>query len=81
MKKIQLDDKNLLIKRYTIRKTGRRGASLETTIPREVFAREARRNNMTVDEAIQKLKVVFRYGDFEGVFVTFELPNSNEKET
>ena len=72
LKTIKLNDKELIIKRYKIRRTGRHGATLETTIPREAFEREARRMGLTVKEAIKKLDAVWRYGDFPGVFLSFE---------
>lgn len=70
--KIELDDSKLIIKRYTIRKTGRAGSSIETTIPREVFEREARRMNMTPDEAIENLWAVWRFNSFRGLHLSFE---------
>ena len=69
---INLDDKNVLIKKYAIRQTGREGRSLETTIPKEVFEREARRLGYTVSEALEKLEAVWRYNSFRGLHLNFE---------
>ena len=72
MKEIVLDDKECYIKRYQVRQTGKQGASIETTIPREVFEREARRLGLTVDQALNQLEAVWRYGKFRGLLLTFE---------
>jgi len=69
---IKLDDKNLLIKRYKIRPTGKAGATLETSIPREVFEREARRLGLTFQEALKELEVVWRFNHFKGLHLSFE---------
>lgn len=60
---IWLDDE-VIIKRYKIRMTGSQGRSIETTVPREVLAREARRLGLTVEEAVEKLEEVWRYNSF-----------------
>jgi len=70
--KIELNDAELIIKRYSIRRTGRKGSSLETTIPREVFEREARRQGLNSEEAIKKLNAVWRFNSFQGLHLSFE---------
>jgi hypothetical protein len=72
-KKIELDDENVLIKRYKVRATGNQTASIETTIPREAFEREARRQGMTFKEALGKLTAVWRYNSFRGLYLSFEI--------
>lgn len=49
---IQLSDEKVIIKRYKLRSVGNQKASIETTIPREAFEREARRCGMTTQEAL-----------------------------
>jgi len=68
---IKLDD--VIIKRYKIRPTGKDGATLETSIPPEAFERESRRQGLTVKEASKKLEAVWRYNNFPGLHVSFEL--------
>jgi hypothetical protein len=69
---IQLNEDEVIIKRYKIRAVGNQDASIETTIPREAFEREARRNNMTIEEALQALTAVWRYNSFKGLHLSFE---------
>jgi len=69
---IQLSDQDVIVKRYKIRLTGRFGSSIETTVPKEVFEREARRLGLTVEEALEKLNAVWRYNSFKGLYLTFE---------
>lgn len=69
---IKIDDENVYIKRYKIRQTGKAGSTLETTIPKEVFEREARRLNMTFQEAVENLEAVWRFNDFRGLHLSFE---------
>ena len=69
---IILDDNEIIIKRYKIRTTGREGRSIETTIPREVFEREARRFGLTIKQALEKLIVVWRFDSFRGLHLSFE---------
>lgn len=74
---LKLDDPNLLIKRYKIRLTGARGTSLETTIPKEVFEREAKKLGLTVEEAVKELNAVWRYDGFDGLHLRFEPVEDN----
>ena len=76
---IEIDAKNVLIRKYAIRRTGHKGSSLETTIPREVFEREARRLNMLPEEAIEKLDAVWRFNSFHGLHLNFELKEEKTK--
>ena len=68
----QTSDEDVIIKRYKVRLTGRFGSSIETTVPKEVFEREARRLGLTVREALEKLVAVWRYDSFIGLRLTFE---------
>ncbi|GAH00698.1 unnamed protein product [marine sediment metagenome] len=69
---IELDDPNLIIKSYRVRETGKNGTSLVTTIPREVFEREARKKGLSPQEGLEKLRAVWRYNSFEGLHLNFE---------
>lgn len=69
---IQLNDKQVIIKRYKIRSVGNAQATIETTIPKEVFEREARRNGMTLKEALTRLTAVWRFDGFNGLYLSFE---------
>jgi len=69
---IKIDDKDVIIKRYKIRTTGKQGATLETSIPREVFEREARQLGLTVEEALAQLQAVWRFNNFRGLHLSFE---------
>ena len=75
---IRLDDKEVIIKRYQIRPTGREGSTLETSIPKEAFEREARRLDLTVEEAVEKLEAVWRYNNFRGLHLSFEPKKQKE---
>lgn len=71
--KIALWDRvDLITKVYKIRRTGKRGKSLETTIPREAFEREARRLGMQPKDAIKNLMAVWRFDNFPGLHLSFE---------
>ncbi len=69
---INLDDRHVIIKIYRIRSTGNNSATLETSIPHEVFEREARRLGLTVQEALEKLVAVWRFNSFRGLHLDFE---------
>lgn len=69
---LDLNDRNLIIKRYRIRVTGRNGRTVETSVPREVFEREARRQGLTLEEALKRLEAVWRYNSFRGLHLSFE---------
>ena len=76
---IQLSDKEVIIRRYKIRATGNQDASIETTIPKDAFEREARRQNMTIKEALEKLTAVWRYNSFRGLHLSFEKRRKHAK--
>ena len=69
---LDLNDRNLILKRYRIRVTGKNGRTVETSVPREVFEREVRRNGLSLNEGLQKLEAVWRYNSFHGLYLTFE---------
>jgi len=69
---ISIKDEDVLKKSYKIRRTGKKGSSLETCIPREVFEREARKQNLTPEEAVEKLEAVWRFDSFRGLHLAFE---------
>ncbi len=73
---IRLDDKKVIIKKYKIRQTGKSGATLETSVPREAFEREARRLGLTIEEALEKLEAVWRFNNFHGLHLSFEKRSS-----
>ena len=75
---IQTTDEDVIIKRYKVRLTGRFGSTIETTVPKEVFEREARRLGLTVREALEKLVAVWRYDSFIGLHLTFEPMETNQ---
>jgi hypothetical protein len=69
---INLNDNHLIIKRYKIRPVGNKSATIETTIPKEAFEREARRKGLTPQEALTGLHAVWRFDGFEGLHLSFE---------
>ena len=71
-KSIEYDPKDAINKKYRIRTTGREGSALETTIPRDIVEREARRHNMSIDEFIEKFEVNWNYDSFDGAHFTFK---------
>jgi len=77
---IVIDEKEALVKKYRIRPTGKGGATLETSIPKEVFCREARRLGLTFEEALEKLVAVWRYNSFRGLHLSFEPAAEQEKQ-
>lgn len=70
---IEYNPNDTLRRTYRLRPTGREGTALETTIPREVVEREARRNNMAVDEFVKKFDVAWFFDSFDGMHLTFVL--------
>lgn len=70
---IHIDDKKVIIKKYRIRTTGKQGSTLETSIPKEAFEREARRLGLPFEEALEKLVAVWRFNNFHGLHLSFEL--------
>jgi len=75
---INISDEEMIIKRYKVRTTGNQNASIETTIPREAFEREARRQGMTIEEAVRKLRAVWRFNSFRGLHLSFEKKSRNK---
>jgi len=69
---IHIDDKKVIIKKYRVRTTGKQGSTLETSIPKEVFEREARRFGLTVEKALEILVAVWRFDSFHGLLLSFE---------
>jgi hypothetical protein len=69
---ITLSDKKVIMRRYKIRSVGNQKASIETTIPREAFEREARKVGMTTQEALNQLVAVWRFNSFKGLHLSFK---------
>jgi hypothetical protein len=74
---LDLNDRNLILKRYHVRATGKNGRTIETSVPREVFEREVRRQGLTMPEALEKLEAVWRYNSFRGLHLSFEPKNQD----
>jgi len=60
-----------LRKAYNLRPTGGKGATVETSIPREPLEREARQRGLSVGEFVERFEAVWHFDDFEGLFLTF----------
>lgn len=67
-----LDPKRCYLYRYKLRRAGAKNATIELTLPKEAFEREARRYNMSIDEAMEKLQAVWWVNSFPGLHLTFE---------
>lgn len=74
---IELKDEDLFIKSYKMRRSAKNRHSVQTTVPIEAFEREARRYKMTFEEALEKLRAVWRYNEFRGLHLSFE-PHEDE---
>jgi len=70
--KVCLDEGEVYIKKYKVRKSGREGRTLETSIPRLTFEREARKRGLSIEEALEELEAVWRFNDFDGLYLNFE---------
>jgi len=68
-----LDDKDVIVKRYKVRRAGNRGATIEVTVPKAVVEREARRLGIDEGAVAEKLVAVWRYGSFLGLHLSFEV--------
>ncbi len=59
-------------KRYKMRALGKDRLNIVVSIPRVVIVREAEKHGLTIKEFLQEFKAVAQFGNFEGVFYTFE---------
>ena len=64
------------VKAYKMRWVG--PGSLEATIPRALVDREARRQNLSIQEFIKVYQVQYLFNDFGGAFVRFTKPQGRE---
>lgn len=62
---------NTYQKTYKMRQQGDRGMNVVVSIPPEIIEKEARIRNLTVDEFIQKFRVIANFNGFEGVLYKF----------
>jgi len=69
-----IDDKNVIMKKYKLRRAGAQGATIEITIPKEAVEREARRLGVGEQEAVEALLGVWKYDSFPfpGLVLQFE---------
>lgn len=70
---IALDDKKVIVKKYKLRTAGAKGATIEITLPKEAVEREARRLGISEQEVAKKLVGVWRFNNFRGLHLDFEL--------
>ena len=66
-------------KKYRIRRTGENGLSFETTIPRIVIEREAKRLGIQLDDAHRELVAVWRFNEFRGLHMELVRRKGGEK--
>ena len=67
-------------KKYNIRRAIPNKNSLEVTFPYAVVEKEARTRGLTVDEFIERYKVIAQYNAFEGVHYIFEERQDNDEQ-
>lgn len=67
MQKIIITDKGALKRRYKLRRTGKQWLSWETTIPREVIEREARRLGIPLAEFERHFEAEWLFDNFAGL--------------
>ena len=67
------NDKNAIVKKYKLRTAGAQGATIEITLPKEAVEREARLLGISEEEAVEKLRGVWRYNSFRGLHLDFEV--------
>jgi hypothetical protein len=65
--KIIVEDREALKRRYRLRRTGRRWLSWETTIPREVIEREARKLGIPLSEFEKHFEAEWLFDNFAGL--------------
>ena len=70
---IEIDDKKVIMKRYKLRRAGAQKATIEITLPKEAVEREARRLGVTEEEVAEKLLGIWKYNEFHGLHLSFEL--------
>lgn len=69
---IVIDPSRGIEKRYKVRRTGGVGTTLEITLPREAYEREARIRGLTPEEFMEVYHAVWCYDSFEGLYLRFE---------
>ena len=70
-----LDDKKMLKKTYKVRFAG---GAYEITLPRVAVEREARRLGVGEEEVLERLVGVWRFNEFRGLHLLFELKEETE---
>ena len=75
---IALDDKKVIVKKYKLRTAGAQGATIEITLPKAAVEREARRLGISEEQAVERLVGVWRYNNFRGLHLDFELRKPSE---
>ena len=80
-KEIRIDLNDTLSRKYKVRRTGYEGSTIETSIPREAFEREARRLGLSPEEAIEQVFAVWRYNNFHGLHLSFERKEADDDES
>jgi hypothetical protein len=68
---IVIKDKGALRRRYRLRRTGRQWLSWETTIPREVIEREARKRGIPLTEFEKHFEAEWLFDNFPGLHLVF----------
>lgn len=62
---------NVYQKTYKMRQQGREKQNVVVSIPPEIMEKEARIRNLSVEEFIDKFRVVASFNGFEGVLYKF----------
>jgi len=71
--KIVIDPTKTFMKSYRLRKAGGTGSkTIEVSVPPQLIEREARKNDMTVDEFIENFEAVFLFNGLDGTFLKFQ---------
>lgn len=57
---------------YKMRKVGEDGQNIVVSVPPEVIEREARKRGLTIDQFIERFRVVAEFNGFEGIHYNFQ---------
>lgn len=75
----KIDDNDVYMKMYTMRRQGEDGLNTVVTIPPLVIEKEARKRGLTPEEFVKAYKAVATFNGFEGVLYRFVKIDNGEE--
>jgi len=75
---ILIDDKKAFIKKYKLVRVGAEKSTFRIAVPKDAVQRGARQLEINEEQIVEKMRGVWRYNGFKGLYLDFEVQKEEQ---